>query len=792
MKSERRTMQMLKMSTCTFLRLLVTFCAVVSACILGCVTPVVEDPYRTGRAAWPMWQHDFRHSGRGMADGPSRPHVRWKFRTDGYISSAPVVGADDRVFVTSTDSKLYAINHSGRRMWELCTDGLVDNCLAIGKDGSVYYGTQSGRFAAVHPSGVKKWDIQLSGKINDACVVDEEGCIWVVANSILHVISPLGVANSLCESQGTPTIGEANALYTLTSGVLTALTSSGRVKWKRGAKICATPSIQNDTVFFSSGSAVHSLKPHDMTGWSLQLLQSPVSASIAVGPEGILYVPTFNALCACTSGGALAWTFPIAEDTCEEFRVPPIIDGSGWKIYIGTHRGKLYAIDRTGKLRWSLDFDEEIRFSGAIGKDGTLYVPAGEHLSAIGEQSNECGETVHPQCQTGSELKDLPKDRLSTQLPRHLKMQTMQLVHNLGNDKYIERVQATAELTALLAAPSDQWVLLAQFLYKLYSEASDEECKHNLRVLLTTGFGPWEYYTNLHILKGHSDSITTVSFNSDGSLFASGSIDRTVRVWDSNTGECLRVLSGHRDSVSSVAFNPKKDYLASASEDGSVRIWDVDTGRCTKTIEADMRYAYCIEFSGDGGLLASGGHDGVVRLWDPETGVLSREMPASSGRIVSLAFSPSSSMLAVSYEFGDLLIWDYSTGKVINSLKQSERILCSREIAFSSCGELLSCVDAWSGHIMVFAMDTGLPVCEIQGQKRHIYSLDFAPIGRTLAIAGQDQIIKLYDSTSGKPLKDLVGQKGDINSLCFAPNSGILASGSDDGTVIVWGIHEDK
>ncbi|GIK64871.1 MAG: hypothetical protein BroJett018_26650 [Chloroflexota bacterium] len=72
---------------------------------------------------------------------------------------------------------------------------------------------------------------------------------------------------------------------------------------------------------------------------------------------------------------------------------------------------------------------------------------------------------------------------------------------------------------------------------------------------------------------GHEEAITSVAFNADGTVIATGSLDGTVRLWDGETGELLNTLEGHIDTVSGVAFNPDGTLLASSGWDGSLRLW---------------------------------------------------------------------------------------------------------------------------------------------------------------------------------------------------------------------------
>jgi hypothetical protein len=91
-----------------------------------------------------------------------------------------------------------------------------------------------------------------------------------------------------------------------------------------------------------------------------------------------------------------------------------------------------------------------------------------------------------------------------------------------------------------------------------------------------------------------------VALSADGTRLASGSGDRTVRLWDAATGAPLQTLEGHTGPVGLVAFSADGTRLASASDDGTVRLWDAATGAPLQTLEGHTRH---VKFSAEGTLL---------------------------------------------------------------------------------------------------------------------------------------------------------------------------------------------
>jgi WD40 repeat protein len=125
-----------------------------------------------------------------------------------------------------------------------------------------------------------------------------------------------------------------------------------------------------------------------------------------------------------------------------------------------------------------------------------------------------------------------------------------------------------------------------------------------------------EWNACLQTLEGHGHSVSSVAYSPDSQRLASGSADKTIKIWDAASGQCLQTLQGHSGSVWSVAFSPDGQRLASGSADKTIKIWDAASGRCLQTLQGHGGSVWSVAFSPDGQQLASGSADKTIKIWD--------------------------------------------------------------------------------------------------------------------------------------------------------------------------------
>ncbi|KAL6409849.1 NWD1 protein [Ilyonectria robusta] len=236
----------------------------------------------------------------------------------------------------------------------------------------------------------------------------------------------------------------------------------------------------------------------------------------------------------------------------------------------------------------------------------------------------------------------------------------------------------------------------------------------------------------LQTLEGHGRSVSSVVFSADGQRLASGSQDKTVKVWDAATGACMQTLKGHGDWVWSVVFSADGQRLASGSWDKTVKVWDAAIGACVQTLEGHGHSVRSVAFSADSQRLASGlssgSWDKTVKVWDAATGAYIQTLEGHSDWVTSVVFSADSQRLASGSWDKTVKIWDAATGACVQTLEGHGDWVTS--VVFSADGQRLA---SGSQDKMVKIWDAATGVCmQTLNVGRLLYHLSFDPTTNTL------------------------------------------------------------
>jgi len=150
-------------------------------------------------------------------------------------------------------------------------------------------------------------------------------------------------------------------------------------------------------------------------------------------------------------------------------------------------------------------------------------------------------------------------------------------------------------------------------------------------------------------LDGHTDQVTSLAWNSNGTLILSGSADRSIRLWRDD-GSCIFVFQGHNGVISTVRWQPKCQHVfASASLDGTLRLWNVISHTCYSILKEHTNEIVTMGFSPTGEYIASGGVDSRVVISRVHDGALMVCIQGNS-EVIDLCWDPKGRILTSCFE----------------------------------------------------------------------------------------------------------------------------------------------
>jgi small GTP-binding protein len=217
--------------------------------------------------------------------------------------------------------------------------------------------------------------------------------------------------------------------------------------------------------------------------------------------------------------------------------------------------------------------------------------------------------------------------------------------------------------------------------------------------------------------------------------------DNTIRLWNAETGECLRTLEGHNGSVYCVAFDPSGRNLASGSNDRTVKLWDVVSGRLLRTLKGHRGPVWSVAFDRAGRTLASGSGDYSIKLWEVTNGRLLHTLEGHGIFVSSVVFDPAGRTLVSGSGDRTIKLWDAASGRLLRTL---------------------------------------------EGHTGHLCSVAFDPVGRTLASGSYDNTVKLWDPSGGQLMRTFEGHTGWVHQISFLSNGRLVASKGGDSTIRLW------
>ncbi|CAO3578793.1 unnamed protein product [Absidia cylindrospora] len=310
----------------------------------------------------------------------------------------------------------------------------------------------------------------------------------------------------------------------------------------------------------------------------------------------------------------------------------------------------------------------------------------------------------------------------------------------------------------------------------------------------------------IRVLKGHTRCVRALQF--DEAKLVTGAMDHTLKIWNWHTGECIRTLEGHTGGVLSLHFDCR--LMASGSVDHTIRVWNFKAGECC-TLTGHTEWVNSVRLCQQD-MLVSGSDDSTVRLWDLQTRTCIREFKGHVGQVQIALPSPKGfthrrllneevtidTMQRRSNGFRPGC--ETTTASTANTTRStaddSTRKSVGDKSTTTSASALSSAVLSDAPLIMTGSLDntvkqwdlnSGACVRTLFGHVEGVWGLAYDTL--RVVSGSHDKTIRVWDMDSGRCMHALEGHNGPVTAIALSDTK--IISCSDDGDVRIWdyGVH---
>lgn len=305
----------------------------------------------------------------------------------------------------------------------------------------------------------------------------------------------------------------------------------------------------------------------------------------------------------------------------------------------------------------------------------------------------------------------------------------------------------------------------------------------------------------IHIINGHSQSVTDLIITHDSKYLLSSSWDQYLKIWSLETGSEMDSVKASDQGVLTVSvsdFNYLDHGIVTGSLDQDVKIWSLKSEKNSwrlnlqHTLTNHTGSIHGLEIASARQIIVSGSYDQTVKQWDLQTGSLLQSCYDDTGAINAIAIHEESGFITSGGGDGKITIWELGSekklGLLVGNVTSLESITISKSGEYIAAGCTDGSIKIWHLPNTMFSLFLELePILELKGHHGQVMDLIFNPDNNLLYSGGVDGLIKIWHRATGKELGHLkIADDNRIFCLSLSKNGEILAAGGVDGTIKIW------
>ena len=290
----------------------------------------------------------------------------------------------------------------------------------------------------------------------------------------------------------------------------------------------------------------------------------------------------------------------------------------------------------------------------------------------------------------------------------------------------------------------------------------------NMQQQRPTWHAPWKL---MRVISGHLGWVRSLAVEPDNQWFASGSGDRTIKIWNMATGDLKLTLTGHISTVRGLAVSPRHPYLFSCGEDKMVKCWDLTTNKVIRHYHGHLSGVYALDLHPTLDILATGGRDACVRIWDMRTRSNIHVLSGHRGTVTDVKCQEADPQIISSSLDSTVRTYDLAAGKtmaVLTHHKKGVRALAVHPNEFTFASASTQSIKQWKCPEAAFMLN-------FEGHNSIINTL--AVNDENVFISGGDNgSMCLWDWKTGHKFQDMeaIAQPGSLDA-----EAGVFASTFD-------------